>query len=761
MEDITMTARIRTDSATNRRAPAASLLMLILPLLILAAFGPAQGAVPGWANTLSLVTGRSENTTTLLPNGKVLVAGGRSGASSYLMSAELYDPATQTWTATGDMATARANHTATLLSNGKVLVAGGEIEPGNYLDTYELYDPAAGTWSHSTNTLTTGRRLHTATLLPDGRVLAAGGQTSTGISDSSELYDPATDTWSSTVNTLQDGARWSHTATLLGNGKVLVVGGRAPNLKNSAELFDYTTATWTETGAGYMSNGRASHTATLLPNGKVLVSGGVGSPSGFSMTSAELYDPENTTTPWSLAGDMSNARHYHTAALLPHGKVLVAGGLNYNGTTTTTLNSAELYDPDAPIGTAWSSAGTLATGRYNHQAALLPNGKLLVAAGWGQNGALYLNSAELYTPMDWRAMAAPLEVGRYAHTATRLPNGKILVAGGWGDTGGLAGSVVYDPTAGTWSATSNQLTNPRSWHTATLLANGKVLVTGGQGQFTMLKSGELYDPGTNSWSDGGTMNDARGYHTATLLPNGKVLVAGGYDTNYHRLASAELYDPANTTAPWSSGGTMNKSRVSHTATLLGNGRVLVVGGKDDDLFESAELYDPTAGSTGSWSDTSAPATDPRYAHTATLLGNGKVLVAGGYPYLMMNSSWLYDPANSVTPWSNAGNLIKGRYLHTATLLGNGKVLLAGGYWWATGTDSTELYDPTQTAGQAWSKSGNLFYAGGQLAAALLGNGKVLVAGGRRYDGSGSPLKNAQIFPPAGVNGMIYYLLTEN
>ena len=113
----------------------------------------------------------------MLPNGKVLVAGGYNG-SGYLTSAELYDPASGSWTATGSLNTARGNHTATLLPNGKVLVAGG-YNGGGYLTSAELYDPASGSWT-ATGSLNTARYDHTATLLPNGKVLVAGGYNGSG-----------------------------------------------------------------------------------------------------------------------------------------------------------------------------------------------------------------------------------------------------------------------------------------------------------------------------------------------------------------------------------------------------------------------------------------------------------------------------------------------------------------------------------------------------------------------------------------------------
>src|SRR5205085_2804228 len=110
---------------------------------------------------------------TLLPNGRVLAAGGGDGGSIHA-SAELYDPASGTWSATGSLVFARFAHTATLLPNSKVLVAGGEGPFQSVLASAELYDPASGTWS-ATGSLVFARWTHPATLLPNGKALVAGG----------------------------------------------------------------------------------------------------------------------------------------------------------------------------------------------------------------------------------------------------------------------------------------------------------------------------------------------------------------------------------------------------------------------------------------------------------------------------------------------------------------------------------------------------------------------------------------------------------
>ena len=122
----------------------------------------------------------------------------------------------------------------------------------------------------------------------------------------------------------------------------------------------------------------------------------------------------------------------------------------------------------------------------------------------------------------------------------------------------------------------------RQSHTATLLLSGKVLVAGGENNFP-LNSAELYDPATGTWTATGSLATSRSSHTATLLPNGNVLVAGGFtDQNFFPLNSAELYDPNSET--WTPTASMNiPARAVHTATLLLNGKVLVAGGRDQHI----------------------------------------------------------------------------------------------------------------------------------------------------------------------------------
>jgi N-acetylneuraminic acid mutarotase len=351
---------------------------------------------------------------------------------------------------------------------------------------------------------------------------------------------------------------------------------------------------WTATGG--MIEDRFQDTATLLSDGKVLVAGGANDASG-ALASAELYDPGSGS--WTATGKMPTPRQGHTATLLPDGKVLVAGGTGSNNGTgsNSALASAELYDPRSG---SWTATGSMVTPRQFHTATLLPDGRVLVAGGTGNNvTGKPLASAELYDPSSgsWTATGR-MPTPRMLHTATLLPDGNVLVAGGLDNNSAsgkppLASAELYHPVSGSWTATGTMAT-PRSDFTATLLPDGKVLVAGGLHSGALAAAAELYDPGNGSWTATGNMPTPRADHTATLLPDGKVLVSGGSDSNGPLAAAAELYDPGN--GSWAATASMVNSRVGHTATLLPDGKVLVAGGFATEPTEPAvlavELYDP-------------------------------------------------------------------------------------------------------------------------------------------------------------------------
>ena len=336
----------------------------------------------------------------------------------------------QNYVATGSMNVPRARYTSTLLANGQVLVVGGAT---SYIygqtSSAELFDPATGNWTNTTSLANyTGYAPtvdHTATLLPSGGVLIAGGLSSGGVSQNYFIYNP---TGQGVSFGLMGNSHQGHTATLLPDGTVLVCGGNGNGI---SELFN---GSWTPTPGMMNFSGRALHTATLLPSGKVLVAGG-GTPI------SELYDP--IAGMWTTNGTMNDYRSYHTATLLPSGKVLVVGGCTGINSQIPT-NTAELYDPST--GT-WTVTGSMAYPRRYHTATLLPNGKVFVSGGWSYG---FITYGEIYNPATgtWTTDAT-YSPRRFAGTATLLPNEKVLLAGGDSDaallTPALGTAEIYEP----------------------------------------------------------------------------------------------------------------------------------------------------------------------------------------------------------------------------------------------------------------------------------------------------------------------------
>lgn len=250
-----------------------------------------------WSPAAPMAAARQMHTATTLPNGKVLVVGGASpGVGSWVVgTAEIYDPATNTWAPAGFISTSRTLHAATLLNTGKVLVTGGETRtassvPPTYLTTAELYDPLTNTWALAKE-MTFSRSRHTSTLLADGRVLVAAG--SWPWTATAEVYEPIANTWS--VTAPLSYARDRHAAVRLPSGRVLVVGGAvATTYVAPAEIWNPADGKWT--AAGSLVTPREDHTATLLNSGLVLVAGGrttkpPPTPEITYLSSTELFAP--------------------------------------------------------------------------------------------------------------------------------------------------------------------------------------------------------------------------------------------------------------------------------------------------------------------------------------------------------------------------------------------------------------------------------------------------------------------------------------
>jgi WD40 repeat protein len=331
------------------------------------------------------------------------------------------------------------------------------------------------------------------------------------------------------------------------------------------------------------------------------------------------------------------------------------------------------------------------------------------------------------------SLTAAIDPARQYHTATLLSDGKVLVAGGYGSgaVGWLIDCQLYDPQKGDFVPTG-QLSTRRDAHTATLLPNGKVLVAGGEevndrGFSVLLASAELYDPASGRFSATGSMVTGRELHTATMMSNGKVLIAGGEDAKGYAVTRAETYDPA--LGSFIPTGSLSVGRYGHTATALADGEVLIAGGEriDEDGFDialgSAEIYNPA---TGKFHPTGSMRVARKH-HTATLLRDGEVLIAGGEDNNghALDSAELFDPARGT--FRTTGRMLSAHDSGTATLLNDGSVLIAGGFSGASGvTAAAELYEPGRGR---FVGTGVMHIAREFFTATRFGDGRVLIVGG--------------------------------
>ena len=346
-------------------------------------------------------------------------------------------------------------------------------------------------------------------------------------------------------------------------------------------------------------------------------------------------------------------------------------------------------------------------------------------------------------PSRITADAAPgvlLGVPRALHTATWMPHNYVLLVGGSRAPDQFLAEVeFYDPASGL-TGEAAALHVPRHGHTATLLSDGRLLVVGGYNNSTQwLDDAEVYDPATDTWTDVPPLHNHGVSHTATLMQDGRVLVVGGCTGSGVCTNRVEIFNPQTNT--WTDAMPLQGDRGSHSAVALDDGRVLLAGGAAASGVPQggdALLYDPQM---NTWSS-AAPMVKPRIFAQSVRLQDGRVLVIGGInledalsggPNRKMSTSVeIYDP--KWDEWSAAADLAQARYAHTATMLPDGRVLVSGGArdWDCCLSDSSfvaeiEIYDP---GANRWYQAGTLPLPGANAAAVLLSDGRVWVTGGQ-------------------------------
>lgn len=325
---------------------------------------------------------------------------------------------------------------------------------------------------------------------------------------------------------------------------------------------------------------------------------------------------------------------------------------------------------------------------------------------------------------------------RSRHTATRLDDGRVLIAGGDDWTGTIDEAELFDPGDSTWSSGGVHSGN-RYDHSAVLLGDGRVLIAGGFGTTppestdggvgadagpqppAHLVTAEVWTPGTGEWTRVGDLAEARASFTLSPLPDGGAIAVGGLATGLP--LSVERFNA--TTNTWSTVATFAGGRYLHTASVLEDDRVLIAGG-----FTPPTAYPVTAFVYDSTDDgiVSAPALNlARRSHAANVLVDGRVLITGGYQAGPLASAVLFN-ANT-NAWSNTDEpMVRARYAHAAAPLSDGRLLITGGYDGDDAVGWVELFDPSSDAFEAMAEMNQV--RAGHTATALV-DGRVLVVGG--------------------------------
>jgi Kelch motif len=409
-------------------------------------------------------------------------------------------------------------------------------------------------------------------------------------------------------------------------------------------------------------------------------------------------------------------------------------------TASIAFSASRSYDPGGVItGWNWLVDGVLASAAPTFTAPIGIGTHAVTLRVSDSNGAKSALVTGTVNVKDYPAYSfvslGNLVINRDGPTATLLQDGTVLIAGGTDGVNALASAELFDPSTDTFTLLSSQMSTPRWNHSATLMGNGEVLIEGGynhlpQGSDSALGTAEIYDPTTRTFSSPIAMLNNHSYneYEDTLLSSGQVFLPGGetgwtQSNCYTVLSSAQLFDPVHQTFSYTS-GTLNPGRQAFRSVMLGNGKVVLFGGFPPPcgLLSTLEIYDPVS---QSFTQSSSQMSVPREAHTATLLQDGTVLIAGGFSGY--SAAELYIPASdSFVP---VGSMETIRFHHSATLLGNGLVLMAGGY--VNGnydpTASAELFDP---ASRSFPPSLlNMTTARAAHRAVKLNDGRVLIVGG--------------------------------
>lgn len=337
----------------------------------------------------------------------------------------------------------------------------------------------------------------------------------------------------------------------------------------------------------------------------------------------------------------------------------------------------------------WEIIDSTNFARQDHASVVMNDGNIMVTGGLTGYSSFYTRSVEIYSSSTntWQ-FTDSMNAARGEHGIALLQGSNVLAIGGFE----LKSCEKYNTNTGTWSFIDSLKKVRIHGFTTTVLENGMVLITGGwyfNGiEDEYIKECELYDPTNNEWNIVDSLSVGRLYHSATLLKDGRVLVIGGLTPN-RMLKSCEIFDPL--TQQWSLTDSLSIERGNHSALLLPDGKVLVTGGGNlDSLYiYTCELFDPV---TENWEIVGATSF-PHNSHTSVLLADSLILLAGG---VIGPASWeIFNPKTFSSMY--VSTLPFQKYESTIHLLPDGRVINIGGWtydgMWVLPTPTCLMYYP--------------------------------------------------------------------
>jgi hypothetical protein len=703
--------------------------------------------------TGTLSSGKATFSTSTLTAGSHSITAAYGGATNYngSTSSEL----TQTVN--------KANTTLTLASSknpstyGSSVTFTATVSPSAATGTVTFKD---GTTTLGTGTVSSGKAtFSTSTLIAASHSITAvyGGDTNYNTSTSSALTQTVnkattTVTLTSSSNPSASGVTVTFTATV------------SPSAATGTVTFKDGSTTL---GTGTLSSGIATFSTSTLALGSHSITASYGgdtndNTSTSSTLTQKVEQPSSITVSSSTNPAPVSATVTFTAVVTPSaatGTVTFMDGSTSLGTGSLSAGIAAFSTSGLAAGSHSITAVYGGSSTYVGSTSSVLTQSILTLTSISlspQNGSVPVGATQQFTAtatfsngtngnitasVTWTSSATTVATISSLGVATILEEGPTTIQAA---VGSVNSSTTLTGSPSRFRFTGDLIT-ARDTFTATVLQTGKVLIVGGTGSgLSIVGTCELYDPATGTFSATGNLNVPRFNHTATLLNSGLVLIAGGEVSNgsggFTESAIAELYDP--NAGTFSLTGSLNQARKNHTATLLGSGAVLIAGGNGlNGDVATAELYSST---TNSFSTTGNLNT-PRDMHTATLLNDGTVLLAGGEPNTgssALASAEIYSASTGL--FTTTGSLNTASVNHTATLLNSGQVLVAGGspLAFSGALARAELYNPST---KLFTNVGNLITPRSSFTATLLSTGVVLFVGGS--NNSSQILDTGELYDP--------------